>query len=139
MANSFFSNMNQNVVKDEDAPFFYSQRAIWIFSILFSALFGAILLAINLSKTESKKGVTLVIVFGVLYTAAVIWFLNATNANSSGAYLFGMIGAIALRYLFWDRYIGADTLYRARPVWVPSIIGVLLSALFVLAIVYGGQ
>jgi len=139
MKSSLFGNMSANVVKDEEAPAYFSQRAIWVFSILFSVLFGSILMSMNLSKTESKKGVTTVVVFGVIYTALVIWLLNSIKANSGATFVLNGAGAMIMQYFFWDKHIGADTLYRAKPVWIPSIIGAVIMALFIWASVYGGQ
>src|SRR5580704_15659804 len=54
-ASPFNSNrLGRNVVKDADAPQYYSERAIYMFSTLFSVLFGSILMAINLNKTDKK-------------------------------------------------------------------------------------
>lgn len=138
MASSVFRTGWQNVVKDEEAPAYFSQRALWMFSVLFGVLFGSILMSINLNKTESKKGSTLVVCFGLLYFAIEIWALNFIKANSSLTFIFNGVGAMIMQHFFWDKYIGADILYRAKPVWIPSIIGICIAAVLILAIVYGG-
>lgn len=43
-------------------------------------------------------------------------------------------GAYGLELLFWNRFIGSETLYRARPIWVPLIIGLVIAAIVVYAI-----
>lgn len=61
---------------DEDAKkatvSFYSQRAIWSFSILFGLFTGAILLAINLFTLSKKKEALVTLLFGFGYTIALI-------------------------------------------------------------------
>ena len=56
-ANLFDSSggWKKNVVTDKDAPEFYSEKAIYLFSIIFSIIFGSVLMAINLRKTKSKN------------------------------------------------------------------------------------
>src|ERR1700744_3329426 len=46
----FVNNDSVNHIEDPDAPRLYSKRAIYGFTIFFSALFGSILLASNISK-----------------------------------------------------------------------------------------
>ena len=43
--------------------------------------------------------------------------------------------ALILNYVFWKKFIGADTPYRKRKIWVPLIIGVIIFALFMTAII----
>jgi hypothetical protein len=136
MANSLF--YDENIVKDENAPVYYSTRAIRVFSILCGVLFGSIMMAINLGKaTEEKKGVGTVIGFGILFTIIEIYFLKDVKASFSLTYVCNLVGSYILNYLFWNKYIGTDTQYRAKPIWIPTIIGVILIGLFVLAIVLG--
>ena len=53
----------KNVVTDPDAPAFYSQRAIWGFSVIFTVVFGAALLSSNLKDKGNSRWV--VLAFGV--------------------------------------------------------------------------
>lgn len=69
----YANRWNQNVVKDVNAPMYYSQKAIYNFSIFFSPLFGSILTGINISQTERREGMMEVISFGIGYTALVGW------------------------------------------------------------------
>ncbi|MGE8425855.1 MAG: hypothetical protein ACN6PI_23660, partial [Sphingobacterium siyangense] len=65
---------------DEDAEkasvSFYSQKAIWYFSILFGLFTGAILLAINLFTLSKKKEAWATLLFGFGYTLALILVYN---------------------------------------------------------------
>ncbi len=67
------TNWTKNVVTDQDAPQFYSPRAIWGFSVFFTVIFGAVLLALNLTDRKAKW---IVIGVGVIYTAAAIYIIN---------------------------------------------------------------
>jgi len=116
----------RNVVKDSDAPEYYSQSAIYIFSILFSVLFGSFLLAANCNAI-GKKGWQ-VILSGFLYTAVTIGVLNSININLglSGSYLINTVGVLIMYELFWKGNIGTETKYKAKPIWKPLIIAAIL-------------
>ena len=124
---------NKNLVKDESAPAFYSERVIYIFSAVFSVLFGSVLVALNIRRTESKQGFWQVLMFGVFYSAGQIAILESIPINSALTISFNLLGAFILHKFFWQKYIGKDTKYRARPIWIPLAIGIALSALFILA------
>src|ERR1039458_4565953 len=57
------NNWKKNIVEDKTAPLFYSERAIYAFSVAFGVITGAILLAINCAKTEAKKDLWQIIAF----------------------------------------------------------------------------
>lgn len=116
-----------NIVKDENAPLYYSKSVINTFSILLSALFGAILLAINLRKIN-KKAAWQVVILGFIYIVIVIFILNKMNLGSTWGIIFNGIGAYILNEYFWNKYIGKDTKYRARKPWMPTIIAILMIA-----------
>ena len=122
------SGWKKNVVIDKDAPEFYSEKAIYMFSVIFSIIFGSILMAINLRKTENKKGVFEVLGFGVLFFALQIYLLSMIPRNTMFTLVFSGVGALILNYFFWRKYIGQDTKYRAKPIWIPLIIGIVLLA-----------
>ena len=121
----------KNVVLDGNAPEYYSEQAIWGFTIGFGVLFGSILMAINFNNTESKKGIVQVILFGAAYTTLQIWLLSLLPRNTGLTFITSGIGALALNYIFWKNYIGKETKYRTRPIWIPLIIGIALISLFV--------
>ncbi len=58
--NFFVSNEIENIVKDKNAPEYYSTKTIWGFSAGVTVLFGAILFAMNLPKSN-KLGRSIVI------------------------------------------------------------------------------
>ena len=124
------SGWKKNVVIDKDAPEFYSEKAIYLFSVIFSIIFGSILMAINLSKTENKKGVFEVLGFGVLFFTLQVYLLSMIAISTMFTFVFSSVGALILNYYFWRKYIGAGTKYRAKSIWVPLIIGIVILMFF---------
>ncbi|MBS1542307.1 MAG: hypothetical protein JST14_01630 [Bacteroidetes bacterium] len=131
---SLASNFWQkNTVTNEEAPLFYSQRAIWGFSTFFTVIFGAVLMASNIKEKEKKW---IVIGFGILYTTIAIAVLNLLPQNTSLTIGVNAGGALVLTSTFWNRYIGKETKYRVKPIWKPLIISILITIPFLLAIIY---
>jgi hypothetical protein len=128
----------KNVVSDEYAPEYYSERAIYMFSVFFGVIYGAVLLALNCRTTDTKKGVWEVIAFGVVYTGLQLWLLSMIPRNTVLTFASNMGGALLLNYFFWRKNIGKDTKYRVKPIWKPLIIGILIYTPFFLAAIYGG-
>ena len=123
-------SLRRNVTEDESAPEYYSQRLIYVFSILFSPLFGAVLLAINLRRARAN-GVGPVLGFGIIFTALSAFILDGIGDSTGlGSLLFGLIGSVILLNYFWDTYLG-DAKYRARSVKGPVIAAVILVAIFI--------
>jgi len=115
----------RNIVKDIDAPEYYSQTAIYVFSILFSVLFGGVMMAINLKNAGKQWGWP--ILFGLLFTMGFIYLSEFIPNRSSGITLIANgLGVIIMYQLFWNRSIGKDTKYRAKPIWIPLIIAIIL-------------
>jgi len=126
-------------VEDPDAPAFYTKRVIYIFSILFSVLFGSILFAINVGKTPKKLNVVWIVFYGLAFTVVQSLVAQRLNASLPIAVIGGIVGSYPLNYFFWGKFLGNETLYRARPIWVPLLIAVALSALVVYMIVSGNM
>jgi len=125
-----------NVVKDDSAPVFYSQYSIFVFSILFGVIFGGIMLAINIRKAGHKNIPVWIAIFGTLYSITEIIIFNSIDAKSSMTYIGNALGALVLDF-FWQRYIGYKTLYKAKPIWIPLIIALLIYIPILLLIIYG--
>lgn len=128
------ASAKRNIVTDENAPLLYSQGAIRGFSILFTVVFGAALLASNLNDRKKKWAV---IGFGVVYTTIAIIILNQIPRSTAWTLGLNAGGGFGLTAIFWDRYIGKDTKYRAKPIWKPLIISIIITALFLIALIYG--
>lgn len=63
---------DKNSVIDPDAPAYYSQRAIWAFSVVFTTLAGSILLYHNLKKANQKGAALGTLLFGIGYSIILI-------------------------------------------------------------------
>src|SRR5258706_12857001 len=106
------TNWTKNVVTDQDAPLFYSPRAIWGFSVCFTVIFGEVLLVINLTDRKAKWTV---VGFGIIYTAAAIFILNLLPRVNPGITVgLNAGGALLLTSLFWNKYVGAETKFRTK-------------------------
>ena len=120
----------RNIVVDADAPEYYSQIAIYGFSILFSLLFGAVLMAINLKNSQKQWAWS--IVFGLGFTGAFILLGQFLPSSSTGLSLIvNAIGVTIMHQIFWNKHIGKDTKYRAKPIWIPLVIGIILMIPFI--------
>lgn len=127
---------DKNKVTDKSALEFYTQKAIWGFSIFFSVICGAVLLA---SNTDNRKAKWTVIGFGILYTIVAIFLLNFLPRNAGLTLAVNGGGSYLLTLLFWDKYLGKDTRYRERSIWKPLIICLLIFIPLIALIIYGGQ
>ena len=129
-------NWKRNIVTDPEAPQYYSQTAIWAFSVIFTVVFGAVLLASNLTD---KKAKWTVIGFGALYTAIAATLLYQLPRNTGLTLAANAGGALILTEFFWNKYVGAATQFRTKPIWKPLIISLIIITPFILAIIYGAK
>ncbi|RNL53464.1 hypothetical protein [Pedobacter jejuensis] len=115
-----------NVVEDPEAPEYYSQSAIYVFSILFSVFFGSFMLASN-CNFAGRKGWQ-VIIFGFLYTAIALIVLSYIDFNIGliGPFVVNSLGIWIMYEAFWKRDIGVEKKYRAKPIWKPLIIAAVI-------------
>jgi hypothetical protein len=121
---------DKNIVDDINAVELYSQKAIYGFSIAFGVLFGSILMALNLKRTSTKKSIALTIAFGLTYTVIQLYLLSFIPRNTGLTLFASLGGALILNYVFWKKFIGADTPYRKRSIITPLIIGLIFFVLF---------
>ena len=128
-AGIFSGAYKNNLVDDPDAYSFYSRRIIKVFTFFFSALFGSILMAMNIWKTKNTTGVILVLLFGIGITIIENVIAAEQNLNSSANIFFAVINAYLIDMLFWNKYIGKSTLYKARSYQTPLIIAIIFSAI----------
>lgn len=133
-ANDNKNKWTENIVEDINAPEYYSQTAIYIFSILFSVIFGSILLAIN-CKNAGKKTWP-VILFAILYIALFVFVMDYFHLKTfKFNYIINGVGVLIMYELFWNRYLGTATKYRVKSLWGPIIIGAILFILFLVGII----
>ena len=126
-------SLRKNVVTDPDAPLLYSQVAILMFSTIFTTIFGAILLALNIKDTKKKLKV---IGIGILFTTFAILISNLVPHPTILITLTNGIGGYLLVSEFWNKYIGSGTKYRTKPIWIPLIISLIITALLLIEMIY---
>jgi hypothetical protein len=123
-----------NMVTDTNAPILYSKMTIRGFCVFFTTIFGAVLLSSNIEDTKNKLKI---IGFGIIYTGLTIALANIIPTSTYYVILLNTAGGLALTSTFWDKYVGKETKYRAKPIWKPLIISVIITIPFLLAIIYG--
>ncbi len=67
------NSWTKNIVTDPSAPNYYSHKAIFAFSTIFTVVFGAVLLSSNLKDKGNARWT--VLGFGILYTGLAIFLL----------------------------------------------------------------
>jgi hypothetical protein len=118
-------------VQDPDAPAFYSKQAIYGFSIVFSVLFGSILFAINVAKTPKKLHAIWPVIYGLAFCFAQVTVTQNVRPNIGFSIIAGILGAFPLNYFFWGKFIGDSTLYRVKPIWMPLVVAIVISAFII--------
>ncbi len=118
------NHWNRNITTDSEAMEFYSQKAIYIFSILFSVLFGSVMLAYNLHKV--RKPFVWTILFGLTYSSISVYFLEKYHGSLPMTFIANSLGGVVLYQLFWNSWIGKQTQYRAKSIWIPLIIALII-------------
>lgn len=135
-ANRTYKN---NIVQDLDAPLLYSRSAIYGFTFFFGALFGSIMLAINVNKTQKPANVVWVLLFGGLFTILQVGIVEVAHTTGSLNIIFSVISAYIVESFFWNRFIGNSIFYRAKPIWIPLIIGLVLLGLLIVGLFHAGS
>lgn len=131
--------INQDLTANlADSPKIYSKKAIWGFSVFFSAIFGGVLLMQNLKGIGKKKEANIVLLLSILYTAATIYIVNIPEeTQTSLTYLCNLAGALILIQLFHKKHFPIEQNYEKKKIWKPLIISVLITIPFILALIYG--
>jgi len=94
---------------------------------------------INLKNIGEKKAANFVLLGSIAYTVLVIIIANSLNTKSSSlGVLSGIIGGAILSEVVFKKYFPDADSYAKKQIWIPSIIGLVILSLFVLAIIYGG-
>lgn len=130
----FFGEWDYNITTDQEAPLLYSRFAIYAFTILCSVFFGGVLMFLNLRKLKNKCGQVVVAIYTVLYGAIAYPVLMQFDMRISLLNIVNILGAIPFYSIFWGKYVGRDTKYRTESVLIPSIIGSVILALFLILI-----
>lgn len=122
-----------NVVSDADAREYYSQSAIYTFSILFSVFFGTCMLAVNCKN--ARKPIWPVMLFGIFYTGFMIYILEHANTNTAYTFIGNALGASVSYEIFWKKHLRSETHYRVKPIWIPLIIALCISVPIIVLII----
>jgi FtsH-binding integral membrane protein len=132
---SFFStDFKLNVVDKIDAPELYSRRAIYFFTIFCSVFFGGTLMFLNLRKMKNKQGQIIVAIYSILYGVISFTILAQFQRNTILTLLVSMIGSFPLYNYFWGKYVGTITEYKAKSIWIPLIIALVILGLFLIVV-----
>ena len=115
----------------EERPKLYNQATILIFSILLSTIFGGIIYSKNLSEIDNRKQIAPVLVFCVIWNMVLFKLAHRYTDNFVLTFLLpNMMGGLVLSIFFWKHHFG-DLDFRARNVWIPLAILLLIYGLFV--------
>lgn len=116
----------------------YSKKAIWGFSIFFSAIFGAVLLMQNLKDIGKKKEAYLILLLSIVYTAISIFIVNIPDKpQTSITLLCNLAGGLILTEFLYKKYFPIDNTISKKKIWKPLIISIIITIPFLLAIIYG--
>ena len=118
-------------------PNIYSRKAIWGFSIFFSAIFGAALLMSDLKNIGKKKEANLVLTLSIIYTVITFIVVNIPEESISSLTMgFNFVGGYALSEHFLKMYIPHEAEYPKKKIWKPLIISIIITLPMVLAVIY---
>ena len=126
-------------ILDENSPTLYSDKVIYVFSVLFSVFFGGILFAINLKEIDNKKGIAPAIIFSLSYTIFSIYILSLMNASSGIGLIFSGIGSIIINNFFWNKYIGKEIVYHKKSFVKPLIIALIIFTPLIILIIWASS
>ena len=125
------TNESGNLNDFKPLPVYYPLAAIMVFTIVFGSTFGAIMFAINChNKPRDRSGVFEVILFGILFNMGASFLGGIIGIPIITDILFSIIAAIILKYAFWDKYIGKDTVYKNKSLLWPVLIGAAILVLY---------
>jgi hypothetical protein len=121
----------QNIIRDPqvDAPILYPRFAVYLFSVLFTVLFGSIMLAMNIKRTEQKRGAGLVITSGGFVTLIELLIACYFPTASVLSIIINFGYSLYTGFGLWNEHIGNDTRYKARSLGGPLLMGLLVYAI----------
>lgn len=120
----------------ENNPKIYSNKAIYLFSFLFSPIFGGVLLMQNLRDVGKKEAGFSVLGLSVLFTIAAIVIVNNQMASQM-VIICNVAGGFILSNPMYKKHFPNDEDYKKKDVWKPLIISILITVPFILALIYG--
>ncbi len=131
---------NPNIVDDPTAPQLYTQKFILVFGVLFSVLAGGILMAINFKQIGKSKIGWIALISSLVYSVVQIIIIDFIPVTTSLISItFSLAGIYLLETVFWKRHVPEDLKFRKRSIWVPLIIGIVISLPFMYLMFLGGE
>lgn len=132
-----FKQLDDMAIMTDSNPKIYSKKAIWGFSLFFSAIFGAVLLMQNLKDIGKKKEANIILLLSIIYTAVTIYIVNIPDKpNTPLTYICNIVGAVILTEYFYKKSFPSDPTFEKKKIWKPLIISILISIPFLLAMIY---
>lgn len=128
-----------NAVDENSSNIFYSQKAVWFFSVFGGIHFGSILLAFNLFSISKKRRAWLVVLFGFFYSVILYYAYNIAQIylveySILICIILTGIGASVLQFFFWDKYL-ANIHYKKKKILTPLFLCVVFNLLIFLGII----
>lgn len=120
------------IEEETEDPVYYSQRAITGFSLFFSVIFGAVLMMANLRNNPKARWT--VFMFAIAYIFGSVLLVTQIGPNPLLSLALNGFGGAILTNYFWNKYLGSETPYIARPIWIPLIISLLIVIPMALAV-----
>ena len=121
-------------------PKIYSKKAIWGFSVFFSAIFGGVLLMQNLRDVGRKKEANQIFIYSIIYTIITTVIINAFDKqNTSMNLLFNMAGGAILSEYYFKNYFPNDEELKKKKIRKPLIISILITIPLVVAAIYARE
>ena len=119
---------DKNITDDKSAPLLFSEKSIFMFSVIFSTIFGSILLSLNLIKLKKIRYCITVLIFGLIFSSLTLILVNRFELNSLILFVINGMGSLILHYLFWFKFIGKEFKYRSQSIIIPLIFSILVAA-----------
>jgi magnesium-transporting ATPase (P-type) len=121
----------------EEAVDIYSRQAILGFSIFFSTIFGGVLLFWNLRNVGYKKAANGALLFSICYSLFCMLLVSSVKTFAFAPLFFNVAGGVILSSYFFPKYF-PDNDYYPKPIWKPLIISLLICAVLMTIVYYGG-
>ncbi|KFC22875.1 hypothetical protein [Chryseobacterium sp. FH1] len=128
----YYKAWDENMTENPSAIELYSNKVIWIFSILFGVFFGGFLQAINFVRLKNNKVAVISASFGILFSAGQVLLLNYIETLD---YHFGksrflplFLSAIGSAILIFirDKSQPKELKYKGRSFVVPLIVALVI-------------
>lgn len=116
------------------APAYYSQTAIYAFSILCTPLFGSFLISANNEAAGRSRWP--VVFFGLFITIATGLFFSVIHFHSTTcSFIANSLGVTLMYELYWNKHKIANGNYRHKSIRTPLIVALCIFSTYITLIV----